>query len=104
MSAIKESSDELNPTVEVSSAAMSKGRSARTFGDYVALAIATVGVGYFPIAPGTLGALVGVGLYLMIWGRLYQLLEANAVRGDLNLLFIFTPLMAAMLIVILLVT
>lgn len=104
MSAIKESSDELNPAIEVSSKAMSKGKSARTFGDYLALAIATVGVGYFPIAPGTLGALVGVGLYLMIWGWLYAILEANAVRGHLNLLYIFTPQMAAMLLVISVVT
>jgi phosphatidylglycerophosphatase A len=104
MSAIKESSDELNPAVEVSSKAMTEGKSRRTPGDYLALAIATVGVGYFPIAPGTLGALVGVGLYLTIWGCLYAVLEANAVRGRLNLLYIFTPLMAAMLVVITLVT
>lgn len=34
--------------------------------DYLALAIATFGVGYFPIAPGTWGSLVGVGIYLLI--------------------------------------
>jgi phosphatidylglycerophosphatase A len=104
MTTIKESSDELNPAVEVSSTAIHREKRRRTFGDYVALAIATVGVGYFPIAPGTLGALVGVGLYLAIWGRLLQLLEANAVRGHLNLLYVFTPLMAAMLLLISLVT
>ena len=104
MSAIKESSDELNPAVAVSSTAIAEGKSRRTFSDYLALAIATVGVGYFPIAPGTLGALVGVGLYLTIWGWLYQILEANAVRGRLNLLYIFTPLLAAMLLVITLLT
>lgn len=38
----------------------------RTFGDYVALAIATWGVGYFPIAPGTWGSLVGVGIFLLL--------------------------------------
>jgi phosphatidylglycerophosphatase A len=104
MSAIKESSDEPNPAVAVSSTAVPEGKGRRTFGDYLALAIATVGVGYFPIAPGTLGALVGVGLYLTIWGWLYSVLEANAVRGHLNLLYIFTPQMAAMLVVISLVT
>jgi phosphatidylglycerophosphatase A len=104
MTAIKESSDELNPVVDVSSTAIARGKGSRTFVDYVALAIATCGVGYFPIAPGTLGALVGVGLYLTIWGGLYQMLEANAARGHLNLLFIFTPLTAAMLLAISLVT
>src|SRR5436309_16073067 len=104
MSVIKESSDELNPAVEVSSTAIPPGKTRRTFGDYVVLAIATVGVGYFPIAPGTLGALVGVGLYLAVWTWVYQILEANAVRGHLNLLYIFTPLMAAMLLLIVIVT
>lgn len=104
MTAIKEASDELNPTVEVPSSAMARDKKRRTLADYVALAIATCGVGYFPIAPGTLGALVGVGLYLSIWAKLYQLLADNAARGHLNLLFIFTPLMAAMLLVIFLVS
>jgi|SRR5436190_13785960 len=104
MSTIKESSDELNPAVEISPTAIALQKRNRTFGDYVALAIATCGVGYFPIAPGTMGALVGVGLYLAIWGRLYQILEGNAVRGHLNLLYIFTPLMAAMLLLVCLVT
>jgi phosphatidylglycerophosphatase A len=38
----------------------------KTLGDYVALAIATCGVGYAPIAPGTMGSLVGVGVYLLL--------------------------------------
>jgi phosphatidylglycerophosphatase A len=104
MSAIKESSDELNPVGDPSAKTMTQAKRSRTFTDYVALAIATCGVGYFPIAPGTLGALVGVGLYLAIWGGLYQILESNAVRGHLNLLYVFTPQMAAMLLVISLVT
>jgi phosphatidylglycerophosphatase A len=104
MTTIKEPSDELNPAVEASSSAVDMKKNRRTVADYLALAIATCGVGYFPIAPGTLGALVGVGLYLMIWGWLYAILEANAVRGHLNLLFIFTPQMAGMLLVISVVT
>ncbi len=104
MSVIKESSDELNPTVSVSATAIPPDKQRRTFADYLALAIATCGVGYFPIAPGTLGALVGVGLYLTVWAWLYRMLEANAARGGLNLLYIFTPLAAAMLLLIFLVT
>ncbi|HJT28375.1 MAG TPA: phosphatidylglycerophosphatase A [Pyrinomonadaceae bacterium] len=34
--------------------------------DYLALAIATCGVGYLPLAPGTFGSLVGVGLFLLL--------------------------------------
>ncbi len=68
---IKESSDELNPPVVVGSAAVA-GRKARTAKDYLALAIATCGVGYLPVAPGTWGSLLGVGLYIgleLVTGR-----------------------------------
>jgi phosphatidylglycerophosphatase A len=34
--------------------------------DFIALAIATCGVGYLPLAPGTFGSLVGVGLFLLL--------------------------------------
>jgi len=34
--------------------------------DYLALAIATCGVGYLPIAPGTFGSLVGVAVFLAL--------------------------------------
>lgn len=34
--------------------------------DYLALTIATCGVGYLPLAPGTFGSLVGVGLFLLL--------------------------------------
>jgi len=61
--AIKESSDELNPAV-VDAAAVVVPRSAQSGKDYLALVIATCGVGYFPIAPGTWGSLVGVAIYL----------------------------------------
>ena len=102
--AIKESSDELNPAVAIPAQELPRVKRRRTAGDYLALGIATVGVGYFPIAPGTLGSLVGVAVYLSVWGWLYRILEANAARGRLNLLYIFTPQMAAMLLLIFLVT
>src|SRR5436190_16943618 len=62
---IKESSDELNPAVAVAANEIPAPRKRRA-GDYVALAIATCGVGFFPIAPGTLGSLVGVAIFLTI--------------------------------------
>lgn len=38
----------------------------RVASDYLALAVATCGVGYMPIAPGTWGSAVGVGLFLLL--------------------------------------
>jgi phosphatidylglycerophosphatase A len=103
MSIVKESSDELNPAVVVPASEISP-RQRRTPGDYFALALATCGVGYFPVAPGTMGSLVGVGLYLSIWAGAYRLLETNALRRRLNLLYVFTPQLALMLVVIFVVT
>ena len=34
--------------------------------DFVALAIATCGVGYLPLAPGTFGSIVGVGIFWLL--------------------------------------
>lgn len=65
MAPIKESSDEFNPAVIDSGAAV-VARPTRSAKDYLALIIATCGVGYFPIAPGTWGSLVGVGIYLAV--------------------------------------
>ena len=100
---VKESSDELNPAVPIAAEKVAP-KTKRTAGDYLALAIATCGVGYFPIAPGTLGALVGIGLYLTIWSGLDQLLTSRALANRLTTLYVFTPLMAFMLLVILVVT
>src|SRR5215510_14281031 len=70
MTAIKESSDELNPPQSVPATEIPAPKS-RGAADLLALAIATCGVGYLPIAPGTIGSLVGVGFYLAVWGALY---------------------------------
>ena len=44
----------------------------KTLKDYFALAVTTFGVGYLPLAPGTWGSAVGVGIYLLfVW------IEAN---------------------------
>jgi phosphatidylglycerophosphatase A len=62
---LKESSDELNPP-EIVPEVVPRARLDRGPVDYLALAIATFGVGYLPIAPGTWGSLVGVGIYLLL--------------------------------------
>ncbi len=37
----------------------------KTLKDYFSLAVTTFGVGYLPLAPGTWGSMVGVGIYLL---------------------------------------
>lgn len=44
----------------------SGSKSASSAVDYLALAIATCGVGYLPLMPGTFGSLVGVGIFLLL--------------------------------------
>lgn len=41
-------------------------KASKNWVDYLALAIATCGVGYIKLAPGTWGSLVGVGIYLIL--------------------------------------
>ena len=88
---IKESSNELNP---VAPAPENPARGRRTPADYLALAIATCGVGYFPIAPGTLGSIVGVLIYVVL--RHYTLrLAASFFPADSFLRFDPQPIFLA---------
>lgn len=63
---IKESSDELNPVVAVPQSTVASTRTPRKASDYLALSIATCGVGYLPLIPGTFGSMLGVGLFLLL--------------------------------------
>jgi phosphatidylglycerophosphatase A len=65
---VKESSDELNPPVVTRGVSIARRSSSakRSAGDYLSLALATCGVGYLPLAPGTWGSMVGVGLYVLL--------------------------------------
>src|SRR5438045_2421476 len=63
---IKESSDELNPTVVVAERDLGSTTTARTATDYLALSIATCGVGYLPLIPGTYGSLLGMAIFLLL--------------------------------------
>ena len=60
---IKESSDELNSTVITAGAIP---QSKKSSADYVALAVATCGVGYLPLAPGTWGSLLALVFYFVL--------------------------------------
>jgi phosphatidylglycerophosphatase A len=96
--AIKESSDELNPTVATGDEAVaSPARSAK---DYLALAIATCGVGYLPLAPGTWGSLVGVGLYLVVRGASMKLFFGVGAQDNFNLLQVYYGVITFELVVI----
>jgi phosphatidylglycerophosphatase A len=101
---VKESSDELNPTVTAPAVAVPATRGPRTAKDYLALAIATCGVGYLPLAPGTWGSLLAVGLYLVI-----EFLGARFIRNFAgpNSFLLFAPVsvfIAAELLLITVVT
>lgn len=68
MARVKETSDSLShPIVETPHIAVAPSR--RTALDYLALAVATCGVGFIPVAPGTWGSAVGVGIFAaLVWG------------------------------------
>jgi phosphatidylglycerophosphatase A len=100
-----EASESSEEVIAISGGPVATGPTARrTPRDYLALALATCGVGYFPIAPGTMGSLVGVGLYLSIWAGVDRVLSANALAKRLTALYVFTPQLAFMLVAILVVT
>ena len=103
MSGIKESSDELNPAIRVPADDIPPPKQ-RTAGDYFALAVATCGVGYFPVAPGTLGSLVGVALFLAMHRWAINWLVPYAFRHHVNYFALQSTELAVMLLVILLVT
>jgi len=67
----KESSDELNPSVAIPASEV-PARQRRSASDFLALALATCGVGYFPIAPGTMGALLGAAIFLAAYSGLWR--------------------------------
>lgn len=98
--AIKESSDELNPPVIAAEAVGALPRSARSAKDYLALAIATCGVGYLPLAPGTWGSLVGVGLYVLVRSIFMKVFFDAGAGRNFNLLHVYYGVIAFELIVV----
>jgi phosphatidylglycerophosphatase A len=78
---VKESSDELNPPVITTGGVIARTPRKRKLSDYLALAFATWGVGYSPVAPGTFGSAVGVGLYLLLGAASNQVLPSSMARG-----------------------
>ena len=103
---IKESSDELNPPEIASGAAVPPPRSVRSPKDFLALAIATCGVGYLPLAPGTWGSLVGIAIYLLLRYLVFHPYLAplfggsEALGSNPFLIFVFQSALVLLVIVI----
>jgi phosphatidylglycerophosphatase A len=75
---VHESSSELNPTLLTAQPQQTpkpQEPPGRTAKDYFALAIATCGVGYFPLAPGTWGSLLALAVYFLIRWSFFGSLE-----------------------------
>jgi len=103
---IKESSDELNPPVIAADSALTTSRPPRSAKDYLALAIATCGVGYLPLAPGTWGSLVGVVCYLLLRYAVFNLfpgpqLRRSGIRDESGfVIFLFQFILMALVVAI----
>lgn len=105
MSIVKGSSDEAN-TPDAASVVVSPAQP-RSAKDYVALAVATCGVGYFPIAPGTMGSLVGVALFVWVRSVVFDLVSNSNVSGrhfEDSAYRIYYSVVAVELVVVLLIT
>lgn len=89
MVAVKESSGELNPRVVTADSVVAQPRQARNLSDYIALAIATCGVGYLPLAPGTWGSLVGIAVYVVVRAASMKVFFGVAAQRNFNLLHIY---------------
>ena len=76
----------------------------RAASDYLALAISTCGVGYMPIAPGTWGSAVGVGLFLLLRWLTLDFVKRVGAGRNLILLNPQVHFLAIQLIVIMVVT
>src|SRR2546421_8337078 len=101
---VKESSDELNPPVITADDPLPEPRPARSLKDYLALAIATCGVGYFPLAPGTWGSLLAVSLYLGLQTFVFAFVRARAGQNSVLLLAPTVIFIAAELVLITIIT
>jgi len=88
MSVVKESSDELNPPVVTAGANVLRPQANRSGKDCLALAIATCGVGYLPLAPGTWGSIVGVGLYLLLRIVIFPKISNEANQAFYSFIFL----------------
>jgi phosphatidylglycerophosphatase A len=97
---IKETSDELNPAFVPADPGLAASRPARSAKDYLALAIATCGVGYLPLAPGTWGSIVGIGVYVLVRGAAMKLFFTAGEGRNLTLLHVYYGVIAFELVAV----
>ncbi len=97
---VKESTDESNAPVVRAGVEASTPSRARSLKDYLALAIATCGVGYLPLAPGTWGSLVGIGVYLLARGASIKFFFAVGLQRHFNLLHVYYGVIVFELVVV----
>ncbi|MFN2455985.1 MAG: phosphatidylglycerophosphatase A [Pyrinomonadaceae bacterium] len=79
MGVVKESSDDLSAPESMNEAFPARSSRKRTMRDYAALALATCGVGFMPIAPGTWGSMASVGIFYA--ARKFNTLLINSDAG-----------------------
>src|SRR6267143_3943146 len=101
---VKESRDELNPTVVTNAPVVTRPRPARSLKDYLALTIATCGVGYLPLAPGTWGSLVGIGVYVVVRGIAMKLFFGADAGRNFTLIHVYYAVVAFELVVLVVIT
>jgi phosphatidylglycerophosphatase A len=101
---VKESSDEFNPPVIAVEPSLPIPRTARSTKDYLALAVATCGVGYLPLAPGTWGSLVGIGVYALVRNASMKFFFEAGASHNFNLLHVYYGVVAVELAVVVIVT
>jgi phosphatidylglycerophosphatase A len=92
--AIKESSDDFSPAIVTTAAGSARSQQKRSLQDYVALAIATCGVGYLPLAPGTWGSLIGIGVYALVRGAAMKFFFGVAAQRNFNLIHVYYGVIA----------
>jgi phosphatidylglycerophosphatase A len=102
MPPFKETSDSLShPVVEAPHIVVAPSR--RTLGDYVAIGVATCGVGFIPLAPGTWGSAVGVLLYFGIGHAAQGYFDYVVTRGADLSPQIFQALLTTVLLLVIFV-
>jgi len=95
---VKESSDELNAPMITADAVTTSPTPKRSIGDYIALAIATCGVGYLPLAPGTWGSLLAIAFYLFLFNQWFS--RTDIPRGMYARTFLITQLIVLALVTV----
>lgn len=101
---IEETGEALNPVAVSPTAPSAVSSQPRSAKDYLALAIATCGVGYLPLAPGTWGSIVGIGVYLLVRGAAMKIFFGVGIERRLNLLDVYYGVVALELVAAVIIT